>query len=135
MSVDPGSARGRLGGAVGRSCSEQPRAKLAKEASGPESGTQVLRALRPVLGYKLCRNGIPGGHSTGSPHVKNPLAVARAAHRCLLLKRFAGLIARPIRSTTVVVRRELLRGLDAHNPTSEEYTETNGSVLEEASLN
>ncbi len=30
---------------------------------------------------------------------------------------------------------ELLRGLDAHNPTSEEYTETNGSVLEEASLN
>ena len=29
----------------------------------------------------------------------------------------------------------LLRSLDAHNPTSQEYTGTNGSVLEEASVN
>ena len=30
---------------------------------------------------------------------------------------------------------ELLRGLDGHNPTSQEYVGTNGSVLEEASVN
>jgi GNAT superfamily N-acetyltransferase len=35
-----------------------------------------------------------------------------------LLKRFAGLLARPIRSTTVVVRRELLRGLERLNATT-----------------
>ena len=54
MSVDPGSARGRLGGAVGRSCTEQPRAKLAKEASGPESGIVIRGSNKTVLSWGPC---------------------------------------------------------------------------------
>ena len=58
MSVDPGSARGRLGGAAGRSCTEQPRAKLAKEASGPESGIVIRGSNKTVLVLGVVRQGL-----------------------------------------------------------------------------